>query len=451
MAPRVLIVDDELSMAEMLAEGLAERGFDAAAIASSGEAARRLAEEQVDALVTDLRMPGVDGLELLSIARRVAPDCAVLVMTAYSTIDTAIESIRRGAYHYVTKPFKLDELAVFVERAIDEVRLRRDAVRLKRALKERSSLGNLVGRSRAMQDVQSLVLRVADARAPVLLLGETGTGKGVVARALHAEGSRAAGPFVTVNCAALPESLLESELFGHVKGAFSGATARRVGLFEEANGGSLLLDEIGEMTPALQAKLLDVLERSVIRAVGSSKESAVDVRVIAATHRDLRELVGTGAFRQDLLYRLEVVTIDVPALRHRPDDIPLLVEHFLQQSRARHPRSAVERIGPEAMRVMLAHRWPGNVRELENAVERLVLLGARPEVGRDELPAAWTAEREAALSFGGAVLPMREMQRQYAAWAFDQLGGRKQRTADALGVDLKTLGRWLRDDDDKAR
>ena len=451
MTPRVLVVDDDPSLAETLADGLTERGFSTSTATSSQEAVRRLGAERFDALVTDLRMPELDGMGLLSIARKVAPECPVLVMTAYSAIDTAIESIRRGAYHYVTKPFKVNELAIFLERAIEESRLRRETVALRRSLKERYALGNLVGHSGAMKDVCDLVLRVADASAPVLILGETGTGKGLVARAIHAEGSRAGAPLVTVNCAALPESLLESELFGHVKGAFTGATGRRVGLFESAQGGSLFLDEIGETTPALQAKLLDVLERGVIRAVGSNDERAVDVRILAATHRDLRERVAAGAFREDLLYRLEVVTVDLPPLRHRREDIAALVDHFLAESKARTPRSPVERIGPDAMQRLLEHSWPGNVRELEHVVERLVVLGRSTVVTAADLPATLEARRGAAPSFGEEVVPMREMQRRYVAWAFDQLGGKKVLAADKLGVDLKTLGRWLREGEDKRK
>jgi len=449
MAPpsRVLVVDDQLSLAETIAEGLAERGFDAVASQSSVEAARRLGEERFDALVTDLRMPELDGLGLLSRAREVAPDCAVIVMTGFSAVDTAIESIRRGAYHYLTKPFRVDELALFLERALAEGRLRREALTLKRSLKERFALGKVVVRSGGMRDVCELVLRVADATVPVLVLGETGTGKGLIARAIHAEGVRAAGPFVTVNCAALPENLLESELFGHVKGAFTGATSRRTGLFEEAHGGTLFLDEIGEMTPALQAKLLDVLERGVVRPVGSNKETSVDVRIVAATHRELRDRVSSGEFRQDLLYRLEVVTVDIPPLRHRREDMPTLVDHFLTESRARHPQSRVERIGPEAMSRLLEHPWPGNVRELEHVIERVVLLGRSPEAGVADLPATLMAPREAKPSFSGDVLPLREVQRRYVTWALDQLGGRKVQTAEKLEVDIKTLGRWLREEE----
>jgi two-component system response regulator HydG len=450
-APRILVVDDQESMAEMVAEGLIQRGFEAATARSGTEAASRLGQEAFDALVTDLRMPGLDGLALLSIARRTAPSCPVIVMTAYSAVDTAIESIRRGAYHYLTKPFKVDELALFLERALAETRLQREAAALKRTLRESFAVGHLIGQSCAIREVCELLLRVASSDAPVLILGETGTGKGLVARAIHAEGARGSAPFVTVNCASLPESLLESELFGHVKGAFTGATTRRIGLFEEAHGGSLFLDEIGEMTPALQAKLLDVLERGVVRAVGSNKESAVDVRVIAATHRDLRERVSAGAFREDLLYRLEVVTIEIPPLRHRRDDIPQLVAHFLADSLGREPRSPVRCVGPEAMRRFLEHTWPGNVRELKHVVERLVLLGRSPEVAIADLPPSLTAKRETPSAYGGEIVPLREMQRRYVTWVFEQLGGRKVHAAEKLGVDIKTLGRWLRDDDEKSR
>jgi two-component system response regulator HydG len=451
VAPRVLVVDDEASMAEMTAEGLAERGYDAVACSTATEAARRLGCESFDALVTDLRMPEVDGLELVSRARSVAPGCAVIVMTAFSAIETAIDSIRRGAYHYLTKPFRLDELALFLDRAVADVRLRREAVALKRSLREGFSLDNIVGRSGAMRDICDLVLRVADASAPVLILGETGTGKGLVARAVHAEGGRAAGAFITVNCAAIPEHLLESELFGHARGAFTGATAKHTGLFEAASGGTLFLDEIGEMSPALQAKLLDVLERGVVRAVGSNKETPVDARIVAATHCDLHERVASGRFRQDLLYRLEVVTVEMPPLRHRRDDLPALIDHFLAVAKARHPKSRVETIGQAALTRLVEHEWPGNVRELEHLMERVVLLARGSEVTADDLPATFASGRGASPTFRGPILPMREVQRRYVAWALDQTGGRKAQTAEKLEVDIKTLRRWLSEDDKTSR
>ncbi len=443
--PRVMVVDDDLALAETLRDGLVDRDFDAFAIGSGKEAAKRIPNEDFDALVTDLRMPGTDGLDLLAVSRQVAPDRPVIVMTAYSAVETAVESIRRGAYHYLTKPFKADELALFLDKALGEARLRREAAVLRRALREQFATSSIIGRSDAMREVCDLAERVADAIAPVLLLGETGTGKGLVARAIHASGTRASHAFVMVNCASVPENLLESELFGHVKGAFTGATSSRRGLFEEASGGTLFLDEIGEMPPAVQAKLLHVLERGVVRAVGSDKERAVDARIVAATHRDLRARVREGAFREDLLFRLEVVTIELPPLRQRRDDLPPLIGHMLAQAKARHPESPVTRFGAEALERMLAHTWPGNVRELENTIERAVLLARGPEVAASELPSTVGAKGGGAdrTVFDGAVMPLYEMERRYARWAIDQLGGRRMLTAERLGVDRKTLARLL--------
>ncbi len=441
----VLVVDDDRDMGGVVAEGLEERGYVAVAVSSSAEAMSKLGEP-FDALVTDLRMPGIDGLELVAASRKLAPARPVIVMTAFSAVDTAVESIRRGAYHYLTKPFKLDELDLFLGRALDEARLRTRAATLERAMRDRFSLQTMVGASASMQRVFDLASRVAGAATPVLLLGETGTGKGLLARAVHAESPRASGAFVTVNCAALPETLLESELFGHKKGAFTGATQSREGLFVQATGGTILLDEIGEMPLPLQAKLLDVLERNVVRPLGSDTERAVDARVIAATHRDLRERVAAGAFRQDLLYRLEVVVLELPALRHRRDDLPLLIGRFLAQSQARHPTSPLRRFSKSALDRLMAHDWPGNVRELENVIERVVLLARDEEADASELPATVGAQSTGGLSFGGAVVPLREMQRRYAAWAYEKLGATKAQTAEALDVDVKTLAKLLSPD-----
>ncbi|MGO9712758.1 MAG: sigma-54-dependent transcriptional regulator [Polyangiaceae bacterium] len=444
----VLVIDDEPSMAEMVADGLCVRGYDAVPASSSKEAARLIesGERSFDAVVTDLRMPGVDGLEMLSIAKRADAARPVIVMTAFSAVDSAIESIRRGAYHYLTKPFKVDELALFLGRALDEVRLRKETASLRRALHDRFSIENLIGTSAAMREVADLIDRVARTSVPVLILGETGTGKGVVARAIHAEGPRARAPFVGVNCAALPENLLESELFGHVKGAFTGASQSRRGLVAEADGGTLLLDEIGEMSPALQAKLLHVLESKTVRPIGGTKEHPVDVRLMAATHRDLRARVATGEFREDLLYRLEVVTMELPPLRHRRGDLPDLIDHFLARERLKHPQSCVESFGPDAIELLLDYGWPGNVRELEHLVERVVVLGRSPSVTATDLPASVRTRQANPTPFSGPVLPIREVQRRYAAWAFQQLEGRRMVTAEKLGIDDKTLARWLADE-----
>ena len=448
----VLVVDDDLALAETLADGLQERGHRAIPEGSSTAAARRLEQDPgIGALVTDLRMPVLDGIELLALSRRLDPSRPVIVTTAFSAVATAIESIRQGAYHYLTKPFTVDELALFLGRALDEARLRTEAAHLRRALRERFALANLVGSSASMRTLFDLMERVADADVPVLLSGETGTGKGLVARALHALGRRSEGPFVAVNCAALPENLLESELFGHVKGAFTGAVAPRTGLFEEAQGGTLFLDEIGEMDIALQAKLLNVLESGEVRAVGANKPRAVDVRIVAASNRNLRELVARRSFREDLLFRLDVVRLELPALRDRLEDLPMLVEHFLQATKSRHPRSPVEAFSLAAHARLAEHPWPGNVRELENVVERAVLLGRGPEVQPDDLHLELPRESGAGhAEFRPPVLPLRQLQRHYAVWALQQEAGRRLATADALGVDRKTLAKLLGDQDPTA-
>ncbi len=442
---RVLVVDDDPAMASMVADGLSDLGYAVAVATTPEDATAGTRDSAVDVLVTDLRMPGVDGLELLALSKRIAPERPVIVMTAFGAIDTAVESLRKGAYHYLLKPFKVGELDLFVQRALAERALRRETRTLKRALGEKYAPSTLVAESDGMREVRELALRVADADVSVLLTGETGTGKGLVARVLHNQSARAAGPFVALNCAAVPEQLLESELFGHVKGAFTGATQSRSGLFVDADGGTLFLDEIGDMSPALQAKLLDVLERRVVRAVGASRERAVDVRIVAATHRDLRARVGEGLFREDLLYRLEGIAIEIPPLRHRRDDIPVLAARFLEQARATNPKVTVERFAREAMDRMLAYAWPGNVRELEHAVARVALLGRETEAKPSDLPPALVREAHAreTIDFGETVIPVRELQRRYAAWVLEREGGRKSAACEKLGIDAKTLNKWL--------
>jgi two-component system response regulator HydG len=370
----------------------------------------------------------------------------VIVMTAYGAIDSAVESIRKGAFHYLTKPFKLDELLVFVERAVADRALRREAAVLRKTLREQFSVAGLLGSSPAMLRVLQMIERIAAADVPVLITGETGTGKSAVARAIHGASKRAGGPFVTLNCAALPDQLLESELFGAVKGAFTGAEDR-AGLFAEAEAGTILLDEIGEMSAQLQAKLLHVLESRRVRPLGAARERSVDVRVLAATHRDLRERIASGQFREDLLYRLEVVTIELPPLRHRAGDVAILIDHFLAEARARHPASPAVRFARGALARLFDYPWPGNVRELAHVIERSVVLAGAPEIGSADLPDHVRATAAGSIpAFSGDVQPIRELQRHYARWALDQLAGHKGRTADKLGVDVKTLNRWLGDE-----
>lgn len=439
MTARVLVVDDKREMASALADELRELGFDARALTDATAALREVERGAHDALVTDLRMPGHDGFELLAASRTAAPEAPVIIMTAFSAIESAVDAIRRGAYHYLTKPFGAAELGLFLQRGLDEAKVRRESRALTRSLSK--SLPSLIGRTAAMKEVADVVRRVADADVPVLLLGETGTGKGVVARALHSESKRADRPFVTVNCAALPEHLLESELFGHARGSFTGATTSRSGLFASADGGTLFLDEIGELAPALQAKLLTVLESGRYRAVGEDRERNADVRIVAATHRDLST---ADTFRQDLRFRLEVVSIELPPLRSRREDLPLLVTHFLETSLARHAASPARRLSAEAERALLSYAWPGNVRELQHVIERAVLLAKDAALGVDLFPRK-LAEASAphGPDFGDEVLTMREMQRQYAAWALVQSQGHKRHTCEALQLDLKTLNKLL--------
>lgn len=450
--PRVLVADDNVEMARTTADALTEQGYDTVVAAGGQEAVDRLAAEPIDAVITDLRMPGVDGLAVLAASRRVDPGRPVIVMTAYSAIDSAVESIRQGAYHYLTKPFKLDELRIFLGRALEEYRLRHEATALRKTLKQRFSATNLIGDTPAMRAVIDIIERVADADVSVLITGETGTGKGVVGRALHAESCRSGAPFVQVNCAAIPEALLESELFGHVRGAFTGAIADRPGLFAEANGGTLFLDEIGEMPIGLQSKLLHVLESGSVRPVGATRERTVNARIVAATNRDLKEAVRAGSFREDLLYRLDVVTISLPSLRHHREDIPALLGHFLELAQKHHPRSPMRGFSVGALKLLLTYYWPGNVRELAHTVERAVLLGQGPEARPEDLPAEIERGGQPCdLEFRGGVIPFRELQRRYASWALAQFGGQRGRTADQLGIDGKTLAKWLSDESPERR
>jgi two-component system response regulator HydG len=443
MKPRVIVVDDKLAMAETLADGLVDHELAATAFSSAIAALEAVTTGDIDVVVTDLRMPELDGLALLDAIHAAKPDTQVIVMTAFGAIDSAVEAIRKGAYHYLTKPFKIEELVIFVRRAIAERALRREAATLRRRLGEHAGL---VVHSAAMQRILAVVERIAAANVPVLITGETGTGKGAIARKLHDASTRATQPFITINCAALPEQLLESELFGHVKGAFTGATQDHPGLFVAADGGTVLLDELAEMPIALQPKLLRVLEAGTVRPVGATRERSVDVRVIAATHRDLAKSVAAGTLRQDLLYRLNVLPIEVPPLRDRRDDIAPLVDHFLADALARHPEARARRFAPTAMRRLLDHMWPGNVRELAHVVERGVLLATSEEIAPDDL--GLDTAVASTMQFTGDVVAMSELQRGYARWALDRFGGHKTRTAERLDIDAKTLNRWLADDRD---
>ncbi len=450
--PRALIVDDHIEMTRLLAEHLGELGWECRVHGSGAEAIAAIAQDVPDLVITDLRMAPVDGLEVLGAARAADPELPVIVMTAFGGVDSAIEAMKRGAWHYLTKPVRLDELRLHAERAFAERQLRRE-MRALRTAAARGGLAAMIGRSASMQALYQLIERVAPSPAPVLVRGESGTGKELVARALHALGPRKDRAFVAVNCTALPEGLLESELFGHARGAFTGATTPRAGLFVEASGGTLFLDEIGDMAPQLQARLLRVLQEGEVRAVGSDESRRVDVRIVAATHQDLEERVRTGGFRSDLYFRLAVVPIGIPALRDRIEDVPPLVEHFLARARARNPHSPVERFSSALVGALARRSWPGNVRELENLVERLVVIGARAELDVDALtsaaPGAEMATAGPGVSDGFAITrepppTMRELEGEYIAWVVAREGGNKTRAAEVLGVDVSTIHRRLR-------
>jgi len=446
MSGRALIVDDHIEMAQVVAEYLADLGWTCTTVDSGAAAIAALGAGPFDVVITDLRMADIDGLDVLAAARRVDPDLPVLVMTAFGAIDSAIEVMARGARHYLTKPVRLEELRLHVDRALGERRLRQDNAALRRAVDR--GMSALVGRTAPMVALRDLVERVAPSSAPVLIRGESGTGKELVARAIHAGGPRRAGPFVAINCSALPEALLESELFGHARGAFTGAAGARAGLFVEAAGGTLLLDEIGDMAPGVQAKLLRVVQLGEVRAVGSDESRAIDVRLIAATHQDLEARIAAGQFRADLFYRLNVVPVQVAPLRERADDIPLLAAEFFARSRARNPHSPAARLAPEVAAVLAQDPWPGNVRELENLIERLVVIAAHPTVGLRDLAACRPSVARPAGGFTGVepLRTLREFEDEYVAHVLARCDGNKTRAAEILGIDVSTLHRRLRRD-----
>ncbi len=440
---RLLVVDDDRAMREMLASLFVDRGFDVAQAESVDAALEMARERELDAVLSDIKMPGRSGTDLVGELRRIRPGTPVILMTAFGSIDSAVEAMRAGAYDYITKPFEPDTVVFTIDRALENRALREENATLRRAVDQTTSLGELKGESSAMREVFSLIRRIAHTSSSVLITGESGTGKDLVARALHFTGARADRPFVPVNCTAIPEGLLESELFGHVKGAFTGAHASRKGLFEKADGGTLFLDEIGDMGPGLQSKLLRVLQDKEIRPVGGSESMHVDVRIIAATHQDLEERIQDKTFREDLFYRLNVIPIHIPPLRERPDDVPALAETFLR----RHQGERSCYLTPEAMRKLMAHPWRGNARELENVIERALALcdGESLDVGDVPLPESEANRGAQDASFlRRAALretTLDDLGEQYTREVLDLVGGNKVRAAALLGIDRKTLYR----------
>jgi len=441
---RILVVDDQELMRDSLAGTLVREGHEVVACNDGPAAALRLQGARFDVLITDVKMPKMSGLELLAEVRRLRPEMPVVLMTAFATVATAVEAMKLGAYDYIQKPFDGDEIRMLVERTLEHSRLVRENQAL-RSIAEAAAPRPLVGSSDAMDDIRRQIDRVARSSATVLIRGESGTGKEVVARAIHQASARRERPMLAVNCAALSENLLESELFGHEKGAFTGADRLRRGRFELADGGTLLLDEISEIAASLQAKLLRVLQENTFERVGSSLSQQVDVRVIATTNRNLEQSVVEGRFRQDLFYRLNVVPIELPPLRQRVGDIPELCRHFLHQI-ARRENSVFRHLEPEALRLLQRYPWPGNIRELQNIIERACVLEAEAGVIQAATIEPWLQigpPREAAIA-DLAGKPLADIERQVILSTLEQFKGHRQKTAGALGIGVRTLGMKLK-------
>ncbi len=444
--PRVLIVDDETAILDTLRILLKREGFDVHTATGGQKGLQAIDEVRPDLVLTDIRMPAVSGIEILAAVRELDPSIPVILMTAQASLNSAIQAVNQGAFHYIQKPFSNDDLLLICRRAVESRELKRENQALKREIRRRDAHEAVrpAGRSRAFTEVLKLAETVAPTDSTVLISGESGTGKEVIARYIHALSERTGGPFVSINCGALPENLLESELFGHVKGSFTGAVRDREGLFVAARTGTFFLDEVGEMTPATQVKVLRVLQEREVVPVGSTEPIPVDVRIIAATNRDLEEEIRRGTFRSDLYYRLNVITLHLPPLRERSEDVPMLAEYFLDRfaaGRGRQPPA----LSAEALAALQAYDWPGNVRELENALERAAVLIRDGEISIADLPTRITSSRSQPL-ISDKLPPnpsLEIIERAYIMWVLQSEGGNKTRAAEVLGIDPSTLYRKL--------
>lgn len=444
--PKVLVVDDEAGILETLQILLKNEGFDPVVAAGGKAAVAKLEEIAPDIVLSDVRMPGVGGVEVLAAVRAHDPNTPVILMTAQATLQTAMQAVNEGAFYYIQKPFRNDELLAILRRAAEHRSLRVENTSLKQEIRRRDRTSNLapIGTNRKWLEALRLAEAVAPTDSTVLILGESGTGKEIVARFVHELSRRAEHPFLSINCGALPEGLLESELFGHVKGSFTGAVKDKSGLFPAAGSGTFFLDEIGETTPATQVKLLRVLQHREVIPVGATEAVPIDTRIVAATNRDLEEEIRRGNFRRDLFYRLNVIAIHLPPLRERTDDIAMLADAFLLRACERHG-AAPKRFTDGATAAMTEYQWPGNVRELENAVERAVILTPSEVIDRDALPERVTERRaEPLVSERTATNPSLDtIERAYILWVLQSEGGNKTRTAEVLGIDPSTLHRKL--------
>ena len=441
----VLVVEDDAAMRDLLVEELGEGHFRVESAAGGRAGVERVKQGGIDVVVSDLRMPDLDGFDLLRDLKASEPSPHVIVITAFGSIDTAIKAVKLGAYDYITKPFEIEALVLAVDKALAERGLRREVARLRREVARPYGLENIIGKSPAMQEIFDLVTRLGGSNASVLVTGESGTGKELIARAIHFNSPRAKKPFVAVNVAAIPETLIESELFGYKRGAFTDARTDHAGLFLEADGGTIFLDEIGELPPPLQAKLLRVLQERELRPLGATRSEKIDVRVVAATNRELESRLRAGQFREDLYYRLNVIHIAVPPLRSRVEDILPLTEHFMGAARRRGVSSPAKTVSPSAVKAPLAYPRPGNVRELENFIERALALCDGEQVGVDDLPPQVKERRGGDLLAGALArgLTLAEIEREYIERVLAAEGGNKTRAAQRLGLDRKTLYRKL--------
>ncbi len=441
---KILVVDDEASMREMLGIMLRRDGYEVVEAMDGQQGCELFRQGEIDLVISDISMPHKDGIELLCELKRLDSEALVVMMTAFSTTEQAVEAMKLGAYDYITKPFKTDEVRLIIAKALERSSLQRENIALKAALDERYSFSNIIGKSPVMQRLYSMIERVSHSQANVLICGESGTGKELVARAVHYNSPRKTGPFVPVNCGAIPENLLESELFGHEKGAFTGADRKKFGLFESANGGTLFLDEVGELPLAMQVKLLRVLQEREFRRVGGTQSHSLDIRLVTATNVDIEEEIKRGGFREDLFYRLNVVRVDMPPLRGRSEDIPLLLDYFY----AKQTGEKQLPIHGEALRRLLEYTWPGNVRELENLVERCVVLGWEREITLDCLPSQLQASADSNQAQLLAAIPdqgfdleayLADIERALLLKALEAQQGVKKRAAELLGISFRSI------------
>jgi len=441
---RILIIEDDKRLREVLKKILNREGFDVEISGDGAGGITEIKQDFFDIALTDLKMPGIDGMEVLKAIKKISPQTYVIIMTAYGTIDSAVEAIKNGAFDYITKPFKTEEILIVTKKALEDRALRKKIEYLTGQVEQRYKFDNIIGKSKAMQDVFEMIKRVSRTDTTVLITGKTGTGKELVAKAIHFNSKRKEKPFVVVNSSAIPETLLESELFGYIKGAFTGALRDKRGLFQEAHQGTLFLDEIGEIPPSVQVKLLRAIEDQIITPVGGTKGEKVDIRLLAATNHELQEEVNKGSFRSDLYYRLRVMSIHLPELKERREDIPMLAKHFLKKYNS-SLKKEVRTISKETLNLLLDYDWPGNVRELEHAVERAVLVCDSEDILPEHLPPEIQFPEERRIRRAGEEgISLETVEKEYIKMILKKTRGHKSKAASILGMDRRTLYRKLK-------